>query len=51
MTHSTNPLIMIIIIIVTTKVPSLPATLHKTRHRASTPTRWHFAFGLCCRSN
>jgi len=22
-----------------------------TRHRASTSTRWHFAFGLCCRSN
>jgi len=22
-----------------------------TRHRASTSTRWHFAFGLCCYSN
>ena len=27
-------------------------TSHKiTRHRASTSTRWHFAFGLCCHSN
>ena len=23
----------------------------KTRHRASTSTRWHFVFGLCCHSN
>jgi len=23
----------------------------KTRHRASTSTRWHFAFALCCHSN
>jgi len=23
----------------------------KTRHRASTSTRWHFVFALCCRSN
>jgi len=23
----------------------------RTRHRASTSTRWHFAFGLCCHSN
>jgi len=22
-----------------------------TRHRVSTGTRWHFAFGLCCHSN
>ena len=22
-----------------------------TRHRGSTSTRWHFAFGLCCHSN
>jgi len=22
-----------------------------TRHTASTSTRWHFAFGLCCHSN
>ena len=22
-----------------------------TRHRRSTSTRWHFAFGLCCHSN
>jgi len=21
------------------------------RHRASTKTHWHFAFGLCCHSN
>jgi len=23
----------------------------KTRHRASTSNRWHFAFALCCHSN
>jgi len=23
----------------------------ETTHRASTSTRWHFAFGLCCHSN
>jgi len=23
----------------------------KARHRASTSTRWHFVFGLCCHSN
>jgi len=22
-----------------------------TKHRASTSTRWHFAFALCCHSN
>jgi len=26
-------------------------TTMKTRRRASTSTRWHFAFGLCCYSN
>jgi len=26
-------------------------TTSTTRHRASTSTRWHFAFGLCCHSN
>jgi len=25
--------------------------LNPARHRASTSTRWHFAFGLCCHSN
>jgi len=25
--------------------------LTKNRHRASTSTRWHIAFGLCCHSN
>jgi len=24
---------------------------YQTRHRASTSTRWYFAFGLCCHSN
>jgi len=24
---------------------------HTTRHRASTSTRWHFPFALCCHSN
>jgi len=24
---------------------------NNTRHRASTSTRWHIAFGLCCHSN
>jgi len=27
------------------------ATNNVTRHRASTSTRWHFAFALCCHSN
>jgi len=26
-------------------------TLNSTRRRASTSTRWHFAFRLCCHSN
>jgi len=27
------------------------STSEINRHRASTSTRWHFAFGLCCHSN
>ena len=27
------------------------SNIYATRQRASTSTRWHFAFGLCCHSN
>ena len=30
---------------------NIPPTIQQTRHRASTSTRWHFAFALCCHSN
>jgi len=32
-------------------VKSTISETRRTRHRASTSTRWHFAFGLCCHSN